>query len=245
MVRRRSVLAVLFGLSACARIAPGQGQDLRSAPANDAQIAVLNYNLDAASSLHMADCLTSALRKQEKQLRIMPAQQAKNAFFPWLEESVLSLEPKQVAMLLSDQLIQVRSRESGLRYLVILTEARSSSQMRGPFVCGGGYGGAGCLGGARIGRETTIGVIVWDLERGRESQELSVTEHAHDLIVGALLPVWIPGGLSTKMQACHTMAQRVLQIVRDSADARNATVWWSSAELTDTANKPDSGSEPP
>ena len=58
----------------------------------------------------------------------------------------------------------------------------------GPFACGGGYGGAGCLGAGRIARETTVAAIVWDLERGRESKDLVTTERANDLLVGAGLP---------------------------------------------------------
>jgi len=239
----RSALPVLLGIAACAPIALGQGQDLGSAAANSPGLAVLSYNLDAASRLHVVDCLSPPLAKQDKQIKIIPAQQAKNALFPWLEESVLSLEPKQAAMLLSDHLIRERARESGLRYLVFLTQASSSSSMNGPFVCGGGYGGAGCLGGARIGRETTVAAVIWDLERGRESRELSETKRAHDILVGLVLPLWIPGGLSTRTEACHTMAQKLLQIVRDAdavpegpiSETTDASVWWSSAELTDAA----------
>jgi hypothetical protein len=247
-----SALAVLFAIAACARIAVGQAHDSGSTVANSSDIAILSYNLDAVSPLHMADCLTSSLTKQDKQIRIMPEQRARNSFFPWLEESVLSLEPKQVAKLLSDRLIQMRSRETGLRYLVIFTQVSSSSHMHGPFFCGGGYGGAGCLGGASIGRETSIAAIVWDLERGRESQQLSATRRAHDVIVGLGLPLWIPGGMSTKTQACHLMAQKLLQIMHDpdpvldgSTGAQTVSVWRTSAEITDEANGPDSASGPP
>ena len=251
IVLHRNALAVLLGIAACTRIALGQSHDPGSAAANSPGLAILSYNLDVASPLHIVDCLTMPLAKQDKQIRILPAQQAKNALFPWLEESVLSLEPEQAAMLLSDDLIREKARKTGLRYLVFLTQARGSSSMNGPFACGGGYGGAGCLGGARIGRETTVAAVIWDLERGRESRELSETKRAHDILVGLVLPLWIPGGLSTRMEACHTMAQKLLQIVRDAdsvpegsiSETTNASVWRSSAELTDAAKAIGSSSQ--
>jgi hypothetical protein len=246
-----SALTVLLGIAACTRIALGQGDDLGSVAANGPGLAILSYNLDVASPLHVVDCLAPPRAKQDKQIRIIPAQQAKNALFPWLEESVLSLEPKQAAMLLSDDLIREKARKTGLRYLVFLTQASGSSSMNGPFACGGGYGGAGCLGGARIARETTIAAVIWDLERGRESRELSDTKRAHDILVGLVLPLWIPGGLSTRMQACHTMAQKILQIVGNAdavpegpaSEAMDASAWRSSAEIIDAENGTESGTQ--
>lgn len=215
---------------------PGNGTTVR----NRSDLAILNNAPDGIAPQSMVDCVSSSLSKHDSRIKTMPSQEAKNLLFPWLQESVLSLDPKPVAMLLSNTLLQQRSRESGLRYVVFLTQAHSSSNSYGPFLCGGGYGGAGCLGAARITRETTVSAMVWDLERGRESKDLLTTERAHDLLVGAILPLWIPGGMSTKAHACHTMAQKLLQAVRESdvapegstSQASNDSIWQSPAEFT-------------
>jgi hypothetical protein len=231
----------------------GQSVDSDNAAdvANDSGIALLNYGLDARVAQRMTDCITSTVTKQGNKIKVTDAQQAKNAFFPWLEESVVSFSPKQAATLLSNRMIQQRSRESRLRYVVFITEEYGSSHMKGPFFCGGGYGGAGCLGAAGIARETTVHAVVWDLERGRQA-ELSATENAHDLLVGFVLPLWIPGGLPTTTQACHTMAQDLLRMVREpdavpggsNLEARPAMIWKSATELTDDATAAESGERP-
>jgi len=215
---------------------------------SDSGIALLNHDLDARVAQKMTDCITSEVTKQSSGTKVTDAQQAKNALFPWLEESVVSFDPQQAATLLSNRMIQERSREMRLRYVVFVTEARGSSHMNGPFLCGGGYGSAGCLGAARITRETTVRAVVWDLERGRQS-ELSADENAHDLLVGFVLPLWIPGGQSTTHHVCQTMAQRLVQMVRepDAApassiiEAQSALVWKSAAELADDATAARSG----
>jgi hypothetical protein len=192
----------------------------------------------------VVDCIESSLAHEDKALRITPAQQVRDAFFPWLEESVLSLDPKQTAMLLSKPLFQEKARETGLRYLTFLTAGTGSAALHGPFFCGGAGAGAGCLGLGRIARETTFGAVIWDLAGGRESQRLEADEVAHDVMVGFVLPLWIPGGTSTRTRACHTMARNLIQTVRASdrgmADPSGEvqTVWRSPAEPTEDATAP-------
>jgi hypothetical protein len=215
---------------------PGNGTAVR----NRSDMAILNIAPDGISPQSMVNCVSTSLSKQDNRIRTMPAQEAKNLLFPWLQESVLSFDPKHAAMLLSNTLLQQRSRESGLRYVVFLTQVRGGSDMSGPFFCGAGPGGVGCLGAARITRETTVYALIWDLERGRESQYLLTTKRAHDLLVGVVVPLSIPGGSSTKEQACHTMARKLLQVVREpdavpegsTSEASKASIWKSTADLT-------------
>jgi hypothetical protein len=204
-------------------------------------MAIFNYDLDSTSPHSLADCVASSLTQQDKRVRIMPRQQAKNTFYPWLEQSVLSMNPEQMATLLSNPLLQERSRESGLRYVVFLAPPSGYSNTNGPLFCGSGLGAAACLGAVRTTRETTVYAIIWDLERGR-SQNLFANERAKDLLVGwvgFVVPLWIPGGLSTKAHACHTMAKKLLQVVRETdavpegstPDAQKASIWRSAADL--------------
>jgi hypothetical protein len=236
MIRRRAAALLLVIIIGCVPPAFGQGTEPQSGAEvrNHSGIAILNSGVDVRMAQAMSNCMASSVTRQNKEIKIMAAQQAKNAFYPWMEESVVSFDPKQAAALLSNRMIQERAREIELRYLVFLTEAHGSSHMNGPFDCGGGYGGAGCLGAARIARETTVRAVVWDLEGGRQS-DLSAAEYAHDLVVGLVLPLWIPGGLPTSTQACHAMAKKLVQMVREPDETRTAMVWRTASELADDA----------
>jgi len=121
----------------------------------------------------------------------------------------------------AESVVQQRAQDIEVRYLVVPTHSdNNTSTLRGPFGCGGGPAGAGCLGAGRYTRESALGVVIWDLDRRRVSKELSDTESTNDLVVGLMLPLWIPGGSSTKTRACHSVAHAVIGAMRETEAQR-------------------------
>lgn len=189
-------------------------------PADLGKIAILGNGLDSRPAHWTLPCLSKALARVGKDVRIITEEQARDVLFPWLEPGVLSAQSADtVAGVLAGRMIHERASAADLQFLVLPTAARSNTDMRGPFFCGAAGEGAGCLGVATLKRESAIGATLWDLRRGLQVPSVSGKGRAHDVLIGFVLPVWIPAGPSSKSLACRDMANALAGVIHGDPNA--------------------------
>lgn len=218
----------------------------RAEPSTSAigKIAIVSYGLgEQVGTQTTLQCLSKALEVLDDSVQLIPEEQARDAFFPWFEHDVLSKYADDARLV--SQLIQERARQTDLQFVVLPSIVHTGSARNGLFECGGGYGGAGCLGAAAVQRNSEVTAAIWDLRGRRQARALTGQGRAQDLLIGFVLPLWIPGGGSTKAHACQELGRALLDVMHGDSKARLEPMAGPSAAepLTDGAITADMSSE--
>ena len=221
-------------------VALGQARAAESPGAQHGSVAILNYGFAPTLAKTSVTCMSHALGKLKHGIEVVPAEKALDAFYPWLE---VAMDSDAALQVLASQKVSAQAREAGVDVILVLTHAGAESHMKGPFFCGGGYGGAGCLGGATLNRQSEMTALIWDLRRPQESRQIVAMGRAHDLLLGLILPVWIPGGRSTKTLACEDMAGAIDHVLFADADTLRADTRIGRAGSSSTSTSPASAQD--
>jgi len=206
--RLRLLAIALLGFGLTQRALPGEGGG----------VLVLSSS-EYADGQWTSGCLSESLKKLDPKLALVDANVVKDALYPWLDSDLLEDQASEEAILGSAMLRQ-RASELGIRYIVGFTHTTKDGDLKGPFLCAQ----SGCLGVGVIRRETRISAYLWDMQRGLEASNLGGHGKAHDLLLGYVLPVWIPMGGSTKHLACTDLARHLSRIMQGDPDSALAAV---------------------
>jgi hypothetical protein len=139
---------------------------------------------------------------------ILPEEIARNAIFPWFETATLPRETSQLDALFGRE--DVRRRLSvHARYIVFIYSVTEQS-MGGPFFCGSGGGGAGCLGVASGERKTQVRAFVYDMLL-ENTKTLEAIALGQKVMLGILVPLWHTS--DTTGVACRDVARQLRAIL--------------------------------
>lgn len=207
-----TTLFFLFGLGACTAtqthddiklaqpLAKGEGVVLLA----DAYFSVVTNDLDE----NVNECLGDGIRKVNPQLRIVPAQTFRTLLYPYFSTSTSPHTTEEYQALINKPLIRQRIARLGVRYLVVSSGAATRNDSHGGILCGGGYGGAGCLGMAWYDRKTEFKAQIWDLKRGSLDGTIQTKSTGTGVIPALLLPfpVYMP---ATESASCQELGVRL------------------------------------
>lgn len=137
----------------------------------------------------MQECLESKVVSSQPTLRLVPGSRVRAMVFPWLEAG---MAPSKEAL---ENLLGRTSIASHLDRLhvrfVLFPTIDFVDNLGGPFMCGYGLGGAGCLGVAAGSQATRFTVPVWDAaNRIMVDAPIKGETEGFSWIVGFVLPVW-------------------------------------------------------
>jgi hypothetical protein len=109
--------------------------------------------------------------------------------------------------LINKPLIRQRIAALGVSYLVVRSGATSNDVHNG-ILCGGGYGGGGCLGLAWYDRKTEFKAQIWDLKRGSLDGTVQAQSTGTGVIPALLLPfpAYMP---ATESASCRELGARL------------------------------------
>ena len=171
-----------------------------------------------------ADCVTRELRHADSAIEWIDEPRIRDAYFPWFEDASYTTEPEAITTVLKSRMGQQRATELGLRYIVFLTSASSATSSRGAIACGGAGQVGGCLGAAALTRTSSLTATVWDFSAGTQAADLAGHGTARDAVIAIGLPLWLPGGQSTKTLACKDLALSIHRVLHGDPDGRLAAV---------------------
>jgi hypothetical protein len=166
------------------------------------------------------ECLTDILADKCPEFELMHQQEIRDSLFPLMEPGTQPTSEESFAALLTREDVRKRLTVKGLRYLVAFAGGTSRDD-RGFIFCGGGYGGAGCLGFAWIDKDTRIDAVIWELEGQERVEHLEGSAKGKTLIPAFILPIPIPAPTISK--ACEGLGQRIVEYIRlcsDNAECR-------------------------
>ena len=165
-------------------------------------MTILSDNLEDKK---LAECLQEELKENLSDLKIIPEDQFRNALFPWFEYKTAPKDTAELSALLNKTLVRKHVERLGVEILVYVHGETVQGQLEGPGFCGGGYGGAACLGYLSAERETNIATTVFNLKDATAIGSTDVHFHGNVRMPMLLIPIPIPA--FTQSAACSETAR--------------------------------------
>ncbi len=155
----------------------------------------------------LARCLQKELKKDLPYLKIIPEDQFRNALFPWFEYRTAPKDATELSALLNKTLVREHIERLGVDILVYVNGETIQGQLDGPGLCGGGYGGVGCLGYLSAERKTHMATTVLNL---KDATTIGSTDiHFHGSVEVPMLIIPIPIPAFTQSAACNETAKLI------------------------------------
>ncbi len=188
-------------------------------------VGIVGWPLDPADALHalvsdIEDCLTSRIRDVAPEVSIMPQRAVRDALFPLLEPATQPQDEQAFAKMLARDDVRARLNAHGLRNLIVFAGATRRDDWHGPFLCGAGYGGGGCMGFAWRSEDTALDAALWSLDGSPTMHREAAKVESTSIVPAFVLPV--PIMAQTRTEACHELGTRIANAIRESAAQRAA-----------------------
>jgi len=204
-----SILAMLSPETASAGKDPEQ-------PAGET-IGLLWWPADPTQSMYsfskdMDKCLMRYLLKAVPRFSLVRHEKIQDMLYPWMEPGTQPENEQDFAALLRREDVRLRLNGLGVRFLVAFSGSTRTEDWQGGIFCGGGYGGAGCLGFSWADKKTALDAVLWDLADIDRPESAEASESGTSIMPALLLPVPIPA--STQSGACRELGKRITAIIK-------------------------------
>ena len=184
---RRGALAVLLH-----SYEEGEGQ--AAGAVSSAEAAEIEERLGA--------CVRDALKERGVGMRVIAPAELAQRVFPGLRPARMPRSPESYVDLATSAEFRARTRDLGVRYLVIATGATQMPRSGGIACFGGGPAGA-CFGLVIWHRESRLAAVVLDLASGNLGEGPSTEASGHTWLAAlGIFPLGMPSGF-TRTKACH------------------------------------------
>lgn len=184
----------------------------------EAVTVILNFSSsESPADAHAAEekfsaCVTRVLRRKHSHIRIVPADEFRSVAFPGLDVEAAPRSPESFFILPGNREFQTRITPLGIRYLVIIGGETETRPGWGDILCGGGYGGGGCIGLKTWKKTSRLGAVVIDLKQAVTAGEVKSTVSGHHWIaILAVFPLGLP--TFTEGRACYELGEAVARFI--------------------------------
>jgi len=157
-------------------------------------------------------CLKANLEKQfSHRVKIIDTELFQDYMFPWFEVQYAPETVEELNRLLSKPLVRERIASLGVRYLINIAR-HSDSDGGGPgIICGGGYGGAGCLGAFWEDKTHEVYAVIFDIIKGVHSGSLSASTSGRSFGFAFIVPIVFLA--QTETEGCKALAAELGQLL--------------------------------
>lgn len=202
------IIIVLFG---CMKSQVKDSLTTSSHFYKDTTMTILSNNLEDKK---FTKCLQRELKEDLPELKVISEDKFRNDLFPWFEPSTAPKDAKELSALLNKTMVRKQIDSLGVEILVYVHGETVQGELGGPGFCGGGYGGAGCLGYVEAERETHITTTVWNL---KEVVSMGSTDiHFQGAIRVPMFIIPIPIPVFTESTACSETAERISDCIKNN-----------------------------
>jgi len=152
-------------------------------------------------------CISDEMRKAHPSLRIVLPNEFRHTAFPDLAPEAAPNTPESLALLLDHAAFRDRIASLRIRYLVSV-QGRTDSKYDGGVECGGGPGGAACIGLLSWDRKSNLTASILDLKQVRAAGELKVLASGRPWFFFVFpSPLMIGAPAFTESKACGELGQ--------------------------------------
>ncbi len=176
-----------------------------------------------------AGCIADAVRAAHPMLGIVTADEFRRTVFAYWTPDEPAERAKYFEVLVREPALRDRMASLGIRYLVYLVETRTDDRFHNnfPILCGGGPGGAGCLGAgaAWTERDTRLVASVVDVQGARAAGEVSASAKGRFGVAGAvfvIFPLVLPIPDFPETRACAKLGEAVAGFLGGDAPAADS-----------------------
>jgi len=218
-MRRTGLLIVLVtGISACIT---SRVEDVREAKTgiNEGEGVVImakSYHLGNETEAGFIDCVSDAVGRGSKGLRVVSNTEFVDALFPWFEPRTAPAETKGLPTLMQRKGVPEMIKEKGIRYIIWLDGDTDRVAGGGSMSCAAGPGGGGCFGFAWWQNDAKYEASVWDLtgleDVGTVSADVSGTSYMPAIVIP------IPLIARTQSKACKGLADQLRLFIVDDGE---------------------------
>lgn len=159
-----------------------------------------------------AECVSRHVQRTSPNLRFIPRSQFRDALFPWFEPGMAPDTAEELALLLNKPLVDEEIASLRVRYVIRVGGTTIQQQLKGPFFCGGGYGGGGCFGYLAADRVSHISATIWDLEEAESPGTVDVEASGTIVVPAFILPFFVTPAM-TETYACSVMGERLARFI--------------------------------
>ena len=154
------------------------------------------------------DCIDLPVKDADSNIRLISAKQLHNQLLPFFMPSTTPHSQEEFQQLMANPLIRKRLNSLGIQYIVTIIK-HNNTDMHNHIGCGGGYGGAACLGAAWWNKESNIAATLWDIDRTSKGT-IEVGATGTGIAVAPLIPIplYFP---ATESANCKEISKRLRQ----------------------------------
>jgi hypothetical protein len=164
-----------------------------------------------AFSREVEGCLTRRITEALPAQRLIGRERMQRLLYPLMEPGTAPGTEREFAALLHREDVHGRLAGHGVRFLVAFSGRTTQDDWEGGILCGGGYGGAGCLGFVWADKRTGIDAAIWDLAGTGSPGHAGAVVKGTSVIAGAVLPIPIPA--ATQSAACRALGDQIVASV--------------------------------
>jgi hypothetical protein len=209
-----TILLALFCLSACTTVHfQSESVSLGSLSATDS--IVLLSNLEGSQDFDDDDvenCIRPAMHSVNPRLRFVQAKQFRENLYPYFTPRTASRDLEGYKSVLDKAAVKQRIDSLGVRYVIIVTKGGTDTDWHGGIICGGGYGGGGCLGLSWWDRKSELGFAIWDLLAKSHAGNVRTEATGTGIMPAFILPIplYLP---ATKSAVCNELGVRLANLL--------------------------------
>lgn len=169
-------------------------------------------NVAIGKEENFINCLNKNLRnKIANRVNIIDTRVFQDHTFPWFEPNYAPTTIDEMNALLSQPVVRERIASIGVQYLInIAISSDDDVEIPGIF-CGGGYGGAGCLGVYYDNKKTKVYAVIFDIVDGVRTFSLSATTSGKSVGFAFIIPVLFLA--DTEKGACKALSDKIGQLI--------------------------------
>jgi hypothetical protein len=179
--------------------------DAESYDLSEGSYVIFPLDSSSAEDKKFAHCVEkSILRIGSTESNLIRHNVFQDHLMPWFENTRMPKTVEELETALNRPLVRERIDSLSIRYLVYLSYNETYNEEIPALFCGGGYGGAGCLGLGSFERESNAAAIVWDLKSASRVSELRATATGTTTMAGIIIPFGFVA--LTEKDACRKMS---------------------------------------
>jgi hypothetical protein len=152
-------------------------------------------------------CLTRRINELLPDVTLIGRQRLQRLLYPLMEPDTEPRTEQEFAALLHREDVHERLASRGIRFLVAFSGQTTQDEWKGGILCGGGYGGAGCLGFVWADKRTGLDAAIWDLAAAGAPGHAAAVVEGTSAMPAVILPIPIPA--ATQSAACRTLGDQI------------------------------------
>jgi hypothetical protein len=207
---------LLVSLASCTSTTIDEFRQGETGIESDESVVILGRRQasDYETRSEFVSCVGERMNRGEDAVSIIPEQEFVDAMFPWFEPRTAPLRTRDLARLMTEEVVASKMLEFGVRYIVWLDGFTETTDRSGSISCAVGPGGGGCFGFGAWEDDANFDARVWDVDSLSNVGTISTDARGQSYMPALVIP--IPLIARVEANACSRLATQLKEFVKGS-----------------------------